>query len=172
MSQNTEITTSRVASRTARAGTGQGTPEGVTIRETAGKGRGVYATRHFTAGELVVRGWPERTEPYRTRHSFQKDWDLHVELDETARSINHSCSPNTGVVDNDLGGYDFVALRPISSAEEITWDYETTEYESVAVENCLCGSAACRGRTRGFKYRKDTIPYAAAYLQRGEPQSR
>ncbi|MFJ1869432.1 SET domain-containing protein [Streptomyces sp. NPDC088097] len=140
---------------------------GVVIRDAAGKGRGVYAVRDFAVGELVVRGRVERTEPRRTRHSFQKGWDLHVELDETARSINHCCSPNAGVVDNTVGGYDFVAMRPIRAGEEITWDYESTEYESIAVDSCLCGSAVCRGRTRGFKYRTDRVPYIAAYLRDG-----
>lgn len=135
------------------------------IRDAPGKGRGVYAVRNLATGELVVRGRVERTEAQRTMHSFQKDWDLHIELDETARSINHSCSPNTGVVDNALGGYDFVALAPVHAGEEITWDYETTEFESIAVESCLCGSAACRGRTRGFRYRTDAIAYTAAYLR-------
>ncbi|WP_406510427.1 SET domain-containing protein-lysine N-methyltransferase [Streptomyces sp. NBC_00212] len=138
---------------------------GVVVREAVGKGLGVYADRPFAVGELVVRGRVERAAPHRTRHSFQKDWDLHVELDETARSVNHSCMPNTGVVDNTLGGYDFVALVPIPAGQEITWDYETTEYESIAVEDCLCGSSECRGRTRGFRYRTDPIRYLAAYLR-------
>ncbi|MET9697812.1 SET domain-containing protein-lysine N-methyltransferase [Streptomyces sp. NPDC006529] len=98
-------------------------------------------------------------------HSFQKDWELHVELDEVARSINHSCAPNTGVVDNAQGGYDFVAPTTIRATEEITWDYETTEYESIAVGTCLCASTACRGRTRGFRYRTDLVAYTAAYLR-------
>ncbi|MFI7235656.1 SET domain-containing protein-lysine N-methyltransferase [Streptomyces cyaneofuscatus] len=135
------------------------------ILDAAGKGRGVYAVRDFAVGELVVRGRVERVEPHRTRHSFQKDWDLHVELDETARSINHCCSPNAGVVDNVVGGYDFVAMRVIREGEEVTWDYESTEYESIAVQSCLCGSAVCRGRTRGFKHRTDSVPYTAAYLR-------
>ncbi|MGW6714424.1 SET domain-containing protein [Streptomyces globisporus] len=143
----------------------ESSPDAVVIRKATGKGRGVYANRDFAAGERVVRGVVERAEPHRTMHSFQKDWDLHVELDEVARSINHSCSPNTGVVDNAHGGYDFVALTAIRVAEEITWDYETTEYESIAVGTCLCASTTCRGRTRGFRYRTDPITYAAAYLR-------
>ncbi|WP_158857983.1 SET domain-containing protein-lysine N-methyltransferase [Streptomyces sp. NRRL B-1347] len=128
------------------------------------------APNEASAAEAKIAGAPEQGDVdasggARSRHSFQKDWSLHIELDEAARSINHSCSPNTGVKDNPLGGYDFVALTTIHTGEEITWDYETTEHESIAVLHCLCGSTTRRGRTRGFKYRTDVPPYVAAYLR-------
>ena len=75
-----------------------------------------------------------------------------MEVDEPGILTNHSCDPNTGVRNNELGAYDFVALRDIKQGEEITWDYETTEFISIAVPECHCGSPKCRGRTRGFKY--------------------
>jgi hypothetical protein len=67
-------------------------------------------------------------------------------------------------------GYDFVALVSIRAGQEITWNYETTEYALLAVERCLCGSATCRGRTRGFRYlspeeRERFGPYIADYLK-------
>lgn len=123
----------------------------VTVKLTT-KGRSVFASRRFCKGETVVVGRRVMILPERTNHSFQIDFDLHIELDEPARLINHSCSPNTGVRNNEFGAYDFIALVDIPEGDEITWDYETTEYISIAVPECACGSPHCRLQTRGFKY--------------------
>ena len=104
------------------------------------KGRGVFASRGFRKGETVVVGRRVEILPERTIHSLQMDFDLHIELDEPGVLINHSCSPKTGVRNNQFGAYDFVALVDIPSGSEITFDYETTEYISIAIPECCCGS--------------------------------
>ncbi|MFM5980605.1 MAG: SET domain-containing protein-lysine N-methyltransferase [Sphaerospermopsis kisseleviana] len=116
------------------------------------KGKSVFANRYFRQGETVVVGHRVAVLSERTMHSFQMDFDLHIELDEPGRLINHSCSPNTGVRNNQFGGYNFVALVDIDAGTEITWDYETTEYISIAVPECCCGSPQCRLNIRGFKF--------------------
>lgn len=116
------------------------------------KGRGVFASRYFRKGETVVVGHRVEILPERTSHSLQMDFDLHIELDEPGVLINHSCSPNTGVRNNQFGAYDFVALVDIPAGTEITWDYETTEYISIAIPKCYCGSPECRLKTLGFKF--------------------
>jgi hypothetical protein len=121
------------------------------VKET-NKGRGVFASRCFRKGETVVVGQQVKILPERTTHSLQMDFDLHIELDEPGVLINHSCSPNTGVRNNKFGGYDFVALVDISTGTEITWDYETTEYISIAISQCYCGSPQCRSQTLGFQF--------------------
>lgn len=123
----------------------------VHVQETH-KGKGVFAIRDFQPGETVIVGRRVEVLPQRTLHSLQMDFDLHVELDEPARLLNHSCNPNTGVRNNQFGGYDFVALVNIAKGDEITWDYETTEYISIAVSKCLCGHYNCRNEIRGFKF--------------------
>ena len=122
------------------------------VNATADKGRGVFALRDISAGEVVIRSRPVRVCPERTRLTIQTDFDVHVEVDEPGIFTNHSCDPNTGLRNNELGAYDFVALRDIKQGEEITWDYETTEFILIAVFECHCGSPKCRGRARGFKY--------------------
>lgn len=116
------------------------------------KGRSVFANRNFSVGETVVTGRRVMLLPERTNHSFQVDFDMHIELDEPGRLINHSCSPNTGVRNNKFGAYDFIALVDIPSGCEITWDYETTEYISISIPECGCGASNCRLKTRGFKF--------------------
>jgi hypothetical protein len=134
------------------------------------KGKGVFASRNFYKGETVVIGHRIDILTERTNYSLQMDFDLHVELDEPARLINHSCSPNTGVRNNNFGGYDFVALNDISEGYEITFDYETTEYISIAVPECWCNSPNCRLKTRGFKFlpihiKEQYGEYIADYLK-------
>lgn len=124
---------------------------GVVVRETPDRGRGVFAARAFETGELVVRGRAVAPSATRTHHSLQMDWNRHVRFDAPAELINHSCGPNTGVRNNAVDGYDFIALRAIAPGEEISFDYATTEYVSIAVTDCLCGAAACRGRSGGFE---------------------
>jgi SET domain-containing protein len=141
----------------------------VMIKQTE-KGRGVFAIRKFAQGETVVIGIQIEEVPKRTIYSLQMDFNLHVNLDEPARVINHSCEPNTGVRNNQFGGYDFIALRDIEAGQEVTFDYETTEYESIAVSHCLCGSLDCRGKTLGFKFREQILrdrygEYIADYLK-------
>lgn len=135
------------------------------------KGLEVVATRQFPSGHVVVIGRPTRVVPHRTTHSFQVDWETHVDLDEPACYINHSCNPNTGIRDNDYGGFDFIALRDIAGDEEITWDYETSEYLSIAVPRCLCEAASCRKVIRGFRERRTDPhwqPHHIANYLRGE----
>src|SRR5579883_1001736 len=134
------------------------------------KGKGIFAGRNFCKGETVVVGRRVMILPERTNHSFQFYFDLHIELDEPARLINHSCDPNTGVRNNKFGAYDFVALVDILEGHEITWDYETTEYVSIAIPKCGCESPNCRLKTRGFKFlpvdiKKKYGPFIADYLK-------
>ncbi|MDZ7969480.1 MAG: SET domain-containing methyltransferase [Nostoc sp. DedSLP03] len=141
----------------------------ITIQQTP-KGRGVFVTKKFAQGETVVVGIPIEEVPERTIYSIQINFNCHVKLDEPAIFINHSCDPNTGVKNNQFGGYDFVPLGDIEAGEEISWDYETTEYESIAVRSCLCESLSCRAKTLGFKFREQMLrdtygEYIADYLK-------
>ncbi len=143
---------------------------GLRILKTRNKGFGVFTNRNFSKGEVVVYGKMVEILSERTIHSFQIDDKTHVQLDMISRTINHSCEPNTGIRNNIFQAYDFIALRNIKKGEEITWDYETTEYISISVKNCLCGSRNCRRVLRGFKYRADELLkkygiYIADYLR-------
>lgn len=144
---------------------------GLRIDTVADKGLVVVTTEAREPGHIVVVGVPTRVVPYRTSHSFQVDWNTHVDLTSPACHISHSCDPNTGIRDNDHGGFDFVALHDIGPGEELTWDYETSEYVSIAVPQCLCESANCRKTVRGFRHRHSDPnwqpTHIASYL-RGE----
>lgn len=115
------------------------------------KGRGVYTTRAFRRGEVVVVGKPVERSPERTRLTLQLDVDHHARFDLPFELTNHSCDPNCGIKANDFGGYDLVAMRDIAEGEEVTWDYCMTEWVSIAVPVCRCNAAGCRGRITGGK---------------------
>lgn len=121
------------------------------VKKTRVRGNGVFANWVLKKGGLIIRGKPTSISPIRTNYSFQLDFNFHVELDEPARLINHSCEPNLGVKNNSYGGYDFFALKDIFFNEELTWDYCTTEYYSISRKTtCLCGTGNCRGKIKGY----------------------
>jgi hypothetical protein len=122
----------------------------IQITETSDRGYGVHAIKPFAPGELVLKANALATIP-RDTHTLQKDWDTHIMVDVPARLLNHSCDANVGLMDNEEGGYDFIALRMIEVGEELVWDYESTEWEIRGFEKCICGAANCRGSIGGFK---------------------
>ncbi|MFM7280471.1 MAG: SET domain-containing protein-lysine N-methyltransferase, partial [Planctomycetia bacterium] len=77
--------------------------------------------------------------------------------------LNHSCRPTTAV-----RGRELIALRPIAPYEELSFDYETTEWHMAEPFTCRCGN--CGGRSvRGFAFlpaeeRERRRPYLAPHL--------
>lgn len=138
------------------------------------RGWGVFARRSFPKGEALFRGRSLESNDMPTSHSIQTDWDTHVMMDLPAILSNHSCGANAGVQPNDLGAYDFYAMKDIAKDEEIFWDYETSEYEVSTPFVCNCGDPECRGKMQGFRFHGDALvdkyglPFIAPYLLDGE----
>ena len=93
-----------------------------------------------------------------SRFSIQLDHETHliphsIGVDANGIALtpwiytNHSCSPNSSV-----RGRELVAICPITSGDEITFDYETTEWDMAEPFHCLCGSPDCRKVIKGFKH--------------------
>ena len=116
-------------------------------------GRCVCATRDIAAGETILETWGRQLAK-RSRHSMQVDADTHILPDGVTVLVNHSCEPNCGVVIRAAAKkLEVRALRPIAAGEELTFDYDTFEYEVEHLKGpCLCGSAKCRGRVAGYKH--------------------
>ncbi|NKC12397.1 MAG: SET domain-containing protein-lysine N-methyltransferase [Gammaproteobacteria bacterium] len=124
----------------------------VVIKRVAKKGRGIFARQDFESDEIVIIGTPVVTSVERTWQTLQIDVDTHVRVDEPFELVNHSCDPNCGVRANEVGGYDLVARRKIYTGDEINFDYAMTEWISIAVSDCHCGTDLCRGKILGGKY--------------------
>ncbi|MFQ6332113.1 SET domain-containing protein-lysine N-methyltransferase [Nocardia sp. CWNU-33] len=133
-----------------------------------GKGRGVFASRSWRTAELVISARITAVSPQRTIYSFQTGIDIHCDFDEPARLLNHSCGPNLGIRDNAAGAFDFLALRPINVGDELTWDYASSEYHSIAVPACECGVPACRETISGYAVltsaQRRRLTHTASYL--------
>jgi len=135
------------------------------------QGRSVVAVRDIAAGETVLKAWGPQVAR-RSRHSMQVDVDAHVLPDGVMVLVNHCCEPNCGVQIRPADRVIEVrALRPIAAGEEITFDYNTFEYElDHGAGACLCGAAKCRGRVPGFKHVAAEVrarygEYIAEYLR-------
>ena len=110
----------------------------------------VVAVRPFKPGEvlLVIEG-ERRERP--SRHSIQVGWDVHIDagigddletlLDRSPwHFLNHSCDSNIMV-----RGRELVAIRHIRAGVEVTFNYNTTEYDMACPFTCRCGSLFCTG---------------------------
>jgi hypothetical protein len=127
--------------------------EGVELLLSAdGKGEGVLATRPFAPGETVMVGFLIGPLSANNSHATQvgpNRWALHGGL---GPKVNHSCDPNCGVRLNDEQAFDFVARRPISAGQELTFDYAMRNFTVDHFPSaCLCGAAQCRGSVTGWK---------------------
>lgn len=139
------------------------------LESPSNKGLGVFASKDFAQGDLVLSSTPTMRTKTRDMYTVQIDWDMHTLMDMPAVLINHSCEGNVGIRNNNNkirddddagapgGAFDFLAQRPISKGDELTWDYESSEWELSIPFQCACGCASCRGKLRGFKESGETI---------------
>ena len=152
--------------------------EGVELRDTPGRGTGVFATKCVPAGEIVMVGVIERVLDRNDRHASQIGENLFVLHAGLIRWVNHSCDPNCGIHVNASGAHDFVAMRDIAAGEEVVFDYAMRNHR---IEHfparCLCGAQNCRGRITGWvdlpEHRKaDYKGFVAPYLVAASPSQR
>ena len=129
----------------------------VIVAETADKGKGVFARGKFKRGDIVIVGRPIAESPERTWQTLQMEVDTHVRMDKPFELVNHCCDPNCGIRTNEFNGYNLVAMRDIDEQEEITFDYCMSEWISIAVSACHCGSPICRKTITGGKFLSDQI---------------
>jgi hypothetical protein len=149
--------------------------------ESTHSGHRLVAISSFNRGDIViVLNGVECSSP--NRFTIQIGPNLHLapeNLSEVSDKdtncmwmyTNHSCSPNTVIRDRTL-----TALSAINPGDEITFDYETTEFEMAEPFECCCGSAECRRTIRGYRYMdparyKKTELQPAACLSGGKPDS-
>ena len=80
------------------------------------------------------------------------------------RFMNHSCDPTVAI-----RGRDVYSIGPLEPWHEITFDYDTTEYEMAEPFECHCRAPECRGRIGGFRFlapaeRQRLRPWLADHL--------
>jgi uncharacterized protein len=144
---------------------------------TPGKGYGSVAIEPIAGGEVVAAfgGRCVTRDEFELLPTSQQVRSVQIEEHlymagtpepEPADFINHSCDPNCSVSGNVL----LVACRDIAVGEELCYDYATTDGSDYDEFECLCGSAACRGKVSGhdwmlpelqLRYRGSFSPYLA-----------
>jgi hypothetical protein len=136
----------------------------------------LIAIRPIGAGARLFRIEGERTHRP-SRYSVQIGEHLHIDLGRGHsreeildryywRFMNHSCEPNTLIRDQDV-----IATRDIEPWADVTFNYNTTEYDMAEPFRCHCGSPRCGGDIRGFKHlspaeRERLRPALAPHLRR------
>jgi SET domain-containing protein len=147
----------------------QRSPWRFSVRGSSIEGRGVVALRPMRKGTRVIEYAGERVshreadrrhDAQGTTHTMLFIVDRKTVIDATrqgnsARWINHSCSPNCEAVD-DAGRIYIEAIRNIRAGEELTYDYNLLleEPHTPAAKRehaCLCGERNCRGTMLGRK---------------------
>ncbi|MBI4912478.1 MAG: SET domain-containing protein-lysine N-methyltransferase [Acidobacteria bacterium] len=134
----------------------------------------VLATRPVQAGEVIMRIEGELTRRP-DRHTLQVGPDLHLEVPPEAslelildryfwRFLNHSCRPSAFIRDREV-----VALRRLRPWDEVSFDYDCTEWDMAEPFPCRCGSRRCRGLIRGFvhldrAHRRRLRPWVAPWM--------
>jgi hypothetical protein len=121
-----------------------------------GKGQGVVTKKDITQGEKILRFSGQQVTGKEVRNpntALQVDQDLFLESDgANDECLNHSCNPNCYIDFEDLT---LRALKDIRRGEELTFDYNTSEYDLIdqgCAFLCLCGSKHCIGDINGLKY--------------------
>lgn len=120
-------------------------------------GTGVFATRNFKKGELVLT--IDDSDPVPNRSQLTPEQAIHIDvfigkdgkekvtfMKSPEKYINASCDPNVcSRTDMKSGVRIAYALKDIRKGEEVTWDYALNSWEEwdIPVE-CNCGSPNCR----------------------------
>jgi hypothetical protein len=119
-------------------------------------GSGVWCDEPVAAGRIVLE-FDGAVRPVPARFSVQVGAHEHIHPDDDAvlaqdltrfrwRFLNHSCAPTCRVE-----GRRLVALRDLAAGEELTFDYNATEWSMAEPFACACG--ACGGSVvRGFAH--------------------
>lgn len=140
------------------------------VRNSPIHGRGVFALRLIPKRSRIIeyKGQRMSHEEADARYGKEHENSPHTMLftvdDKTvidasrkgnsARWINHSCSPNCETVGGDRIFIE--ALRDIPPGEELTYDYnlqlgERHTPKAKREHACYCGSRRCRGTMLGTK---------------------
>lgn len=120
----------------------------VEVRHSKIHGRGLFATRIFKKGEVVISWHAEEltVAEYDALPRGEKKYVAHIReqlflLPAPVRYMNHSCEPNTMTIKT---GVD-VAKRDIEAGEELTANYLALKDSfTTTVRVCSCGGLSCK----------------------------
>lgn len=124
------------------------------VKETPGKGLGVFASRDIRKDETIAEFTGPKIKienlndfpPEVVEHLFNVGADEYLVAREPEVRTNHSCDPNAGIRKETQ----LVARRDINQDEEITFDYSMIMADDWEMD-CQCGSPLCRKRIGKYR---------------------
>jgi len=129
-------------------------PDSIEIKKSNGKG--LFARKLIKKGSIIFHfegkiGDDAHTNPESLQIDEDKFLESTLKFDDF---LNHSCEPNCYI---DWQNLNLIALKDIQIGEELSFNYNTSEYDLIdIVQNCSfkcnCGSKNCIGEVKGFKY--------------------
>eukprot|EP00959_Pyramimonas_sp_CCMP1952_P099332 2076743-Pyramimonas_sp.AAC.1 len=146
----------------------------ITVKETPGRGWGLFATADIKAGTFVVEYIGEivsASESQKRLAKYQAEGEAHFymmnlhrgELIDATRKayigrfINHSCEPNCVTKKVEVLGEMRVGIftaADLAEGQELVYDYDFQWFGGNRVK-CLCGTPSCVGylgaKSRGFQ---------------------
>lgn len=148
----------------------------IRIVETRYKGNSIIADENIKRGDsifsLIGVALPVAEA---TDKSLQITDDLCLESTEGFdNNLNHSCDPNCYFDFKDTKRPVLVALRDIKKGEELSFDYNTTDYDlpsNTGSFDCHCHAPKCLGEIKGYKYltpeqKRGISPFLAPFLRK------
>ncbi len=141
-------------------------------------GKGVFASRNFSDGEIVLV--IDDSYIIDPEHPIPPGEEHHCDYLESGRTvwmqipecfINHSCDPNVFVRTSTTGLREVIARRPIAAEEEITYDYCVNGYGDV-IWTCDCGAERCRREIHSdffhlpLELQKEYLPLLDTWFQK------
>lgn len=133
----------------------------IELRETE-KGMCVFAVANINKTEVVIE-FEKRFVSTPTKYTLQID-ETKFQISKNRKAIenfiNHSCDANGYIDFNDLT---FRALRKIEKGEELSLNYNSTEWDmTLGADECFqckCYSNICLGKISGFSHlnKKDQL---------------
>jgi len=139
-----------------------------TIKETKEKGNGLYTTQNWQPNQNLfelkgIKKPINQSTPLAIQISHQECIESYPHYND--HQANHSCNPNCKI---QFGPQIIMrTIKPIKAGEEITWDYETTEYDMQDCSfTCNCKTPECRGIIIGAKYHQHYTAWQLAPLAR------
>ena len=128
----------------------------VQFRDSAIEGRGVFARKHFTPGDVITPyapkqrrlpiDAPEATAAADTKLTLvsEREWVIVPDTSVPGGWLcNHSCHPNAAIYSDGDGRIQ--CLRAIAPGEEVTIFYGWVTLNEPERDPCRCGAATCRG---------------------------
>ena len=103
-------------------------------------GDSINCARDIRSGERIFR-LSGQVVAQPSKYTIQRWESEHVSPDGALwASVNHACIPNCTI---DFETWELVSCSPIRVGEEVTFNYNSTEWEISSPFNCACGSPNC-----------------------------